>query len=377
MTKLQDFFISLWTKKFFKKFSAYILLIFIFYFFRNFLWIFLLTFIFSYLFYSFWKYLKKRFDELIDKSSFPTKTAKLIKRFVPLNSIIILEYIGFVWLIVFVISSLIPQLLGELYEISKTVPLVTDQVNTIALRLEEVKTLNTEIWLTVNEIMSDSDMNVIKTVFDKLQAFWIVFLQFVLSIILSFVFILDRKTLRKYFYGVKSSNFWFLYKEYAVIFNKIVKSFWLILKAQSMIALINTAITITGFYIIWLLYGGFPYLLTMALIVFFASFIPILWMWLSAIPLTIIAYLNGWFNAMVLVFLMIIFTIAFEAYFLNPKIVSHLFKLPVSLTFVILFVSEQFFGIAGLLIGVSLFYFIVSLFWDFDKLITQGQKKKT
>jgi len=47
---------------------------------------------------------------------------------------------------------------------------------------------------------------------------------------------------------------------------------------------------------------------------------------------------------------MIIFTTAFEAYFLNPKIVSHLFKIPVSLTFVILFVSEHFFGIAGLLI---------------------------
>jgi predicted PurR-regulated permease PerM len=79
---------------------------------------------------------------------------------------------------------------------------------------------------------------------------------------------------------------------------------------------------------------------------------------------------------MVLVFIMIIFTTAFEVYFLNPKIVSSLFKLPVSLTFVILFVSEQFFGIAGLLIWVSLFYFIISLLGDFDKIISHSQKKK-
>lgn len=376
MTKLQHFFTTFWTKKFFKKLSAYILLVFLFYFFSDFLGVFLLTFIFSYLFYTLAEYLKKEFDEFIERSSFNNKTTKLIKKFVPVNSIVLLEYILFISLLVFIISSLIPQLLWELYDISKTMPLVSDQINIIASKLEEIKVLNTEIGLTVNEIVSDSDMGVVKTVFDKLQAFGIVFLQFILSLILSFVFIIDRKKLKKYFHGVKESNFWFLYKEYSVIFNKIVKSFGLILKAQSLIALCNTIITLIGFYLIGLIYWGFPYLLTMALIVFFASFIPILGMWISAIPLSIIGYIHGWFDAMVLVFIMIIFTTAFEVYFLNPKIVSSLFKLPVSLTFVILFVSEQFFGIAGLLIWVSLFYFIISLLGDFDKIISHSQKKK-
>jgi predicted PurR-regulated permease PerM len=86
-------------------------------------------------------------------------------------------------------------------------PLVSDQINIIASKLEEIKVLNTEIGLTVNEIVSDSDMGVVKTVFDKLQAFGIVFLQFILSLILSFVFIIDRKKLKKYFHGVKESNF--------------------------------------------------------------------------------------------------------------------------------------------------------------------------
>jgi predicted PurR-regulated permease PerM len=133
--------------------------------------------------------------------------------------------------------------------------LVSDQINSIASKLEEIKVLNTEIGLTVNEIVSESDISVIKTVFDKLQVFGIVFLQFVLSLILSFVFIVDRKKLKKYFSGVKDSSFGFLYKEYSLIFNKIIKSFGLILKAQSLIALCNTIITLIGFYLIGLIYG--------------------------------------------------------------------------------------------------------------------------
>jgi predicted PurR-regulated permease PerM len=35
-----------------------------------------------------------------------------------------------------------------------------------------------------------------------------------------------------------------------------------------------------------------------------------------------------------------------EAYYLNPKIVSSFLELPVSLTFIILIVSEHFFGLA-------------------------------
>ncbi len=64
-----------------------------------------------------------------------------------------------------------------------------------------------------------------------------------------------------------------------------------------------------------------------------------------------------------------------EAYYLNPKIVSNFLDIPISLTFIILILSEHFFGIAGLLIGMSLFYFIIGLFQDFDKVVTKTRKK--
>jgi predicted PurR-regulated permease PerM len=45
-----------------------------------------------------------------------------------------------------------------------------------------------------------------------------------------------------------------------------------------------------------------------------------------------------------------------------------------SLTFIILIIGEHFFGIAGLLIWVSLFYFLAELLKDIDKAISKKHK---
>jgi len=47
---------------------------------------------------------------------------------------------------------------------------------------------------------------------------------------------------------------------------------------------------------------------------------------------------------------LISFIHAVEAYYLNPKIVSSYIKLPLSLTFLVLILSEHFMGFAGLVI---------------------------
>ena len=181
--------------------------------------------------------------------------------------------------------------------------------------------------------------------------------------------------LRKYLQRVKNSNFNFLYTEYKILLQKIVLSFWLILKAQSMIATANAVITMIWYYIIWYFFGGFPYWLTLTLVVFICSYIPILWMWISGIPLVFIAYLSWGFEAALLVVAMVLFTSALEAYYLNPRIVSRLLELPVSLTFVVLIVSEHFFWFAWLIIWVSLFYFFMWLLGDFDVVLTKTWKK--
>jgi predicted PurR-regulated permease PerM len=174
---------------------------------------------------------------------------------------------------------------------------------------------------------------------------------------------------------MKNSNFDFFYKEFKNLFWKVKKWFWLIFKAQAIIAIVNTIITIFWYYIVWYFFWWFQYLLTMAIIVFLCSFIPILWMWISAIPLCFIAWNVWWINAAFLVLAVIIVAHMIEAYILNPKIVSSYLELPISITFVVLILSEHFFWMIWFLIWMPLFYILLDLFKDFNVYVDKVKKR--
>lgn len=376
MTQVKQFMSFVFTKKFFKKLFAYGLLIAFIYLFKDFAFIFFLTFIFAYLFLTSGQHLKERLDNFITNLCRKHNVA-FLKKIIWLNAIIIFEYIIFIAIIVLVLSSILPKLITELTEIAKNMPFFTDQVTQVTDTLKEIKKDYTEIGWTLNQVVSNKDYEVLFWVFQKLRDAWIIFFQIILALILSFVFIIDRKKLNKYLSGIKKSNFRFLYNEYRIIFEKVVKSFGLIFKAQAMIALVNAILTVFWLYIIWLMYGMlFPYILTLWLIVFVFWFIPVLWVFLSSLPIIFVAYTFVWWIDIVLaIIILIVIVHLVEAYYLNPKIVSSFLDFPVSLTFLILIISEHLFGFAWLLIWVSLFYFIMWLLKDIDLAISKKKKK--
>lgn len=365
------------TKKFLFKFISYWLLIWFLYLSKSFIWLILLTFIFSYLFFSLAKFLKTKLSFCLKNKS-PEKYKKC-QKFISLNFIVVLEYIIFIWLCSFTIWNIIPKLAIEISELPNTLPFLNDytwEISTITTKLEEFKTINSEIEGTVQQALNSKDYELIFDVFDKIKSTWYFILEILLALFLSFIFIIDRKKLSKYLSTIKKSSFKFLYKEYVIIFDKIVMSFWLIIKAQATIAIINTLLTILWLLFIWSLHWAiYPYLLTLALIIFIAWFIPVLWVFISSIPIIIVWYSTFWWYIIVfeIVFLVTIVHMI-EAYYLNPKIVSNYFELPVSLTFLILIVSEKLFWIWWLLIWVSLYYFIVWLLFDIDKSIKKQKR---
>lgn len=376
MSKIKQFLNLLFTKKYVWKFVAYLLLILAFYIFSDFLGVFLLTFIFAYLFLATAEFLEHKIlfwlNKILKK---PLHENMFFKKHL-LNFLIVLIYIVFIGTIIFIISDLVPKLITELSDLPKSIPFLTEPISSITNQLVEIKNFNTQIGGSINEIVSTKNMNVIMDVFSKLKSASVIFLHIILSIILSFVFLIDRFRLKKYLKWIKKSSFSFLYKEYKIIFEKIVKSFGLIFKAQALIAFVNAVLSVLWLIVIWLMHGGsFPYLLTIGLIVFIAWFIPIVWFIISSIPMFIIGYsMIGWYS--VIIEIAILWTIIhiIEAYYLNPKIVSSFLEIPVSLTFVILIISEKLFWIAGLLIWVSLFYFMVWIFRDIDKVLKKKNK---
>lgn len=377
MNKLKQFIDLLFTKKFLSKFTAYGLLILVFYVFSDFLGIFLLTFIFAYLFLSLAEFFKSKIDYFLNRSCNSFKVRKFIKKIFSVNFLIVLEYVIFVWIIVFIVSDLVPKLIEELSELPKNIPFLAEPVSAVTNKLVEIKNFNTELWGSINQIVSNKDIDVILDILWKLKSASVIFMQVIFSLILSFVFLIDRSKLNTYLLKIKKSSFSFLHKEYSIIIEKIVKSFGLIFKAQAMIALVNSILTVVWLAVIWLIHWwSFPYLLTLWLIVFIAWFIPVLWVFISSLPILVIAYSMIWgYTVLIEIVLLIAIVHIIEAYYLNPKIVSSFLEIPVSMTFIVLIISEHLFGIAWLLIWVSLFYFIVWLLRDADRVLKKKKKQ--
>lgn len=370
--KLLKLFFS---KIFIQKIFAYILFILAFYILQDFALVLFLTFLFSYLFLTFWTFLKSKFDHFVSKILRNKNQVKFFQKFISLNIIIIFLYLSFIWSVFFALSDLLPELTKELKDLPKYIPALKEPVSMVASKLEEIRNINTQIWGSIYEVFNKQNIDIFLQVFYKLKAFGAIFIQIILSLILSYIFISDRKKLSDYLKWIQSSNFWFLYNEYKLIIEKIVKTFGLVFKAQSIIALANAILTTFWLLIIWFIHGtSFPFIYTLAIIVFICWFIPVLWTFISSFPILIIGYatFQTW-GIIVQIILLISIIHAIEAYYLNPKIVSSFIKIPLSLTFLILILSEHFMWFAGLIIWISSFYLILELIKETDIIITKSK----
>lgn len=380
MSSIKNFLLSVFTVKFFQKLLAYWLLIAFIYLFSDFAFLFFITFIFAYLFYSLAKNIRTNILNFIKNKN--KEKFKIYEKILKVNTIIIFEYILFILLIILLLVSILPQISREVTELAiKTTDLSSWLTKYFAQS-------NYDVWFAEKIIdYVNSEISKIGTHLPKfliqIKNTWLWFLQIILALILSLVILLDRNKLQKYLLWIKKSNFKFLYKEYRIIFEKVIKSFGLILKAQAMIAIVNAVLTILWLTIIAVIYyflGDnnplfFPYILTLWLLVFIFGFIPILWTFLSSIPIIIVGFSTYWgINIVFFIIALMVVIHTIEAYLLNPKIVSKFMNFPVSLTFLILIISEHTFGFAWLLIWVSLFYFLIWLFKDIDEAITRKRK---
>ena len=127
-------------------------------------------------------------------------------------------------------------------------------------------------------------------------------------------------------------------------------------QAQAVIAFFNTVLT---FLLIRIL--GIDNPLFLCVIVFFCSFIPVLGVVLSSIPIAIIAIAQPdggvWLAFLAVVGILLIHLV--EAWILNPKILGDMLHLHPVLVLAILAIGEHFFGVWGLLLGVPVIVYIL------------------
>ena len=111
--------------------------------------------------------------------------------------------------------------------------------------------------------------------------------------------------------------------------------------------------------LIGLLLLNIPLVAMLSMIVFVCSFIPVLGVFLSTIPIVLVALNTGGPMLSLAAIAMVIVIHMFEAYLLNPMIYGRHLRLNPVLTLIILYVGYHIFGLWGMLLGVPVArYFI-------------------
>ncbi|UQZ36123.1 AI-2E family transporter [Paenibacillus sp. PK3_47] len=281
-------------------------------------------------------------------NSIQVQLSKQISRFVNVNSkvIVIALYISFIAVITILLIKYLPIVYEQFIQLATFLTnLRMDDLpqNKITLYLfDSLKGFNYQAYLNsgVEYILKISNWST----------------NFLLSIILSFIFILEKNRIIKFTSKLKDSTLGWIYREVEYLSGKFITSFGKVIEAQILIALINTLITVIG---LWLL--GFPYLLALAIMVFLLSLIPVFGFVISLIPLSIIAYNIGGLQTTLYVLIMVAVIHFAEGYFLNPKLMSSKMNLPMFVTLIVLFFSEHYIGVWGLIIGIPIFLFLLDI----------------
>lgn len=175
-----------------------------------------------------------------------------------------------------------------------------------------------------------------------------------LALLFSFLITLDISRLSQELKSLRASRLHEFYEQAAQPVVRFAYVLGRSFQAQSAIACANAILTMTG-----LLLLGIPSVVMLSLIIFVCSFIPVLGVFISTIPIVLVALNSGGLSKAVVAIVLVMVIHAVEAYFLNPLIYGKHLKLNPVLVLIILFVGHHAFGVWGMLLGVPVAYYFI------------------
>ena len=176
---------------------------------------------------------------------------------------------------------------------------------------------------------------------------------FLISILFSFIIVLQLPSLKTGFSRLENSRLSRFYEEIVPDIIGFGRSIGRAFQAQAFIAICNTLLTFLG-----LVFFNVPSPIFLSLIVFICSFIPILGIFLSSLPICMLGLQTGGFALVLKLALFIIGIHLMEAYVLNPKIMGAVMHIHFLAVLIILLVAGNLFGFWGLLLGIPTFQYI-------------------
>lgn len=324
---------ELFQKETTKRILFFVGLVFFFYVIRSMFNLFLLTFLFTFLVNSFQNFILKRFKNVSPvKEKFIT-----ILLYVTIGSTIVLMIVKFIPVFIDQTVAIIDQFTDIFNSDSSNIKkYIVPMIEQIDLRNYIKSGVGATLQLATNIGTWSID----------------IFIAFMLSMF----FILEKKKVLMFLKRFEQSKISGIYKYMSYFGQSFLNSFGKVLQAQILIAMANSLLSVIMLYIL-----GFPKLLSLGIMIFFLSLIPVAGVIISLVPLSILAFNIGGFTKVISIIIMILGIHGFESYALNPKLMSAKVELPIFFTFVILIVSEHFIGVWGLLIGIPIVMFILDL----------------
>jgi predicted PurR-regulated permease PerM len=171
---------------------------------------------------------------------------------------------------------------------------------------------------------------------------------FLLSLLFSFLIVLDLPRLIESVKDLRNTKLKAISAEVAGSIFNFGSVLGRALEAQFFIALLNTVLTALGLAIL----GLESKIAFLSMIVFLCSFIPIAGVFISSLPICLVALQSGGLGLMFLAVLIITMVHLVEAYILNPRIYGlHLHMNPV-LVLIVLTLAGKLFGTWGLILAL-------------------------
>ena len=180
---------------------------------------------------------------------------------------------------------------------------------------------------------------------------------FLLALLFSFLIVLDLPRLSASVRSLEKSRLGFVDREVAGSIRDFATVLGKSLEAQFTIAVVNAILTALGVAMLGL--GSTMAFLTV--IVFLCSFIPVLGVFISSVPICLIALQASGLTTMFLAIVMITVIHLIEGYVLNPRIYGSYMRINPVIVLFILTIGAKLFHIWGLVLGVPICTYIFGL----------------
>ncbi len=256
----------------------------------------------------------------------------------------------------------------ELYVLSDKYPLLKEgipkltQENAIVQDKNKMDLKNSPTVTLIEQFLGlaeeeDSDKNMaqlidtVKGVSGNIAAIGSAFL---LSLLFSFLIVLDFPKLSQSVTELQHTKVGFIYVEVAENIRDFAQVLGRALEAQLFIAIVNSALTALGLYLL----GLGASVAFLSVIVFFCSFIPVAGVFISATPIALIALQTAGVKIMIFTLVLIVVIHVIEGYVLNPKIYGSFMRINPVIVLIILTIGGKLFHLWGLILGVPICTYI-------------------